>query len=203
MNTNKAKKVTAILTNDKFSKLQGNKDFLVKMNVANIRTQLATETKNNIEAVEIAKKIGRYMLKGSEYLKSKEGKNELFKAGYEFGYIDFYCDEFKKQKSAIYEYMDLAKLTDEQIKEQTENGIVNKRTIINNCKGIQAENVGKPKTQSFSVTLNKDNKLTTKGVDVLTLDKITLIISELKRIESELTKKATKKATKKTPKVEA
>jgi len=186
-----AKKVTAILSCEDFAKLQGNKDFILKTELHNLQTQIALESKNGEEAINYAKKIGRYMLKGAEYFKSKEGKNELFKVNLEFTYLDFYMKEFSKKESAIYEYMNLGKLMDEQITAQIDKGILNKREIIKNCKvKNEGENVGegeiKVKKEKFSVTMDNDDKINIKGEHVLTLSQITLLKKEIARIEKNI-----------------
>lgn len=194
MQTKQAKKVTAILSCDEFAKLQGNKDFLLNCQISGIQTEFALELKKGIEAINYAKKIGRYMLKGAEYFKSKEGKNELFKVGLEFTYIDFYAKELNLGSSAIYEYMALGKLTDEQISEQTDKGMSDKRKIINACKGKNEGNEGegegegevKVKAEKFSVTMDKENKIVIKGEAVLTLSQITLLKKEIARIEKNI-----------------
>jgi hypothetical protein len=196
MQTKQAKKVTAILSCDEFAKLQGNKDFLLNSQISGIQTEFALELKKGIEAINYAKKIGRYMLKGAEYFKSKEGKAELFKVGYDFTYVDFYMKELGRGKSAIYEYMDLGKLTDEQISEQTDKGISDKRKIVNACKGKNEGNEGegegegegevKVKAEKFSVTMDKENKIVIKGENALTLSQITLLKKEIARIEKNI-----------------
>jgi hypothetical protein len=195
MQTKQAKKVTAILSCEEFAKLQGNKDFLLNSQISGIQTEYSLEVKNSVKGIEYAKKIGRYMLKGAEYFKSKQGKAELFKVGLEFTYIDFYCKELNLGSSAIYEYMDLAKLTDEQIKEQTDKGIVNKRKIISACKGKNAEGENaegenaegvKVKAEKFSVSMDKENKIIIKGESALTLSQLTLLKKEFARIEKNL-----------------
>lgn len=195
MNNKTAKKVTAILSCEDFAKLQGNKDFILKTELNNIQTQIALESKNGADAINYAKKIGRYMLKGADYFKSKEGKAELFKVNLEFTYLDFYMKEFSKKESAIYEYMNLGKLTDEQINAQIEKGNLNKREIIKNCKAKnEGENVGegegegevKVKKEKFSVTMDKDDKINIKGEHTLTLSQITLLKKEIARIEKNL-----------------
>ena len=194
-----AKKVTAILSCEDFAKLQGNKDFLLRTEVANIQKEIGLENKNGADAINYAKKIGRYMLKGADYFKSKEGKAELFKVGYEFTYVDFYMKEFNKKESAIYEYMNLGKLTDEQINGQIDKGILNKREIIKNSKsknegenadgenaeGENADGV-KVKKDKFSVTMDKDDKIVIKGENSLNLSQITLLKKEIARIEKNL-----------------
>lgn len=186
------KKVTAILNCEDFAKLQGNKDFLMNSQIAGVQTEFALESKKGIEIINYAKKIGRYMLKGADYFKSKEGKNELFKANLQITYVDFYAKELNLGASAIYEYMDLGKLTDEQIKEQTDKGISSKRKIINTCKGKNAEGEGegegevKIKKEKFSVTMDKDDKINIKGEHTLTLSQITLLKREIARIEKNL-----------------
>ena len=192
MNTKTAKKVTAILSCEDFAKLQGNKDFILKTEIANIQKEIGLENKNGIEAINYAKKIGRYMLKGADYFKSKEGKAELFKVNLEVTYLDFYMKEFSKKESAIYEYMNLGKLSDEQITAQIDKGILNKREIIKNCKvKNEGENVGKGegevkvKKEKFSVTMDKDDKIVIKGENALTLSQICMIEKEIKRIKEE------------------
>ena len=197
MQTKQAKKVTAILSCEDFAKLQGNKDFLLKTEIAKIKKEIAFENKNGADAINYAKKIGRYMLKGAEYFKSKDGKAELFKVNLEVTYLDFYMKEFSKKESAIYEYMNLGKLSDEQINGQLEKGIINKREIIKNCKAKnEGENVGegegegegevKVKAEKFSVTMDKENKIVIKGENALTLSQITLLKKEIARIEKNI-----------------